>query len=126
MSKINRSSDNPKKPARKDWDHHAVLYAVRRTGTTLSVLSLQHGIGYGVLRNALYGPYPAYERLIAEHLGLKPQDIWPSRYHLDGTPKSGRGERGIGRYKRKTNSSTPVDSRNSQPVAAGGNLREGA
>lgn len=95
-----------KKPTIADWDRHAILYAVRRTGTTLSQLSLDHGLGYGVLRNCLYRPYPCYERLVAEHLSTTPQVIWPSRYHADGTPKSGRGERGLGRYKAKFNDSS--------------------
>ena len=90
-----------KKSTIADWDHHAVLYAVRRTGTTLSQLSITHGLTYGVLRSPLYKPVPRYERIIAAHLGVLPQTIWPSRYHLDGTPKSGRGERGLGRFKAK-------------------------
>lgn len=95
----------PKKPTIADWDHHAILYAVRRTNTTISQLSVANGLGYGVLKNCLYRPYPRYERLIAEHLGTTPQAIWPSRYHADGTPRSGRGERGLGRYKAKFNGS---------------------
>jgi len=91
----------PKKPTIADWDRHAVLYAVRRTGTTMSQLSLVHGLVYGVLRQCLYKASPRYERLVAEHLGTTPQAIWPSRYHADGSPKSGRGERGYGRYKAK-------------------------
>ena len=59
----------------------------------------------GTLRNALNYPAPLYERLIAERIGTSPQKIWPSRYHNDGTPKSGRGERGRGRYKAKFNGS---------------------
>lgn len=92
----------PKKPDSKDWTHHDVLYAVRKTGTCLSQLSIKLGYHRGTLGNALYIPAPKYERLIAEHLGLPVEKIWPTRYHADGTPKSGRGERGLGRYKRKT------------------------
>lgn len=91
----------PKKPASQDWHNADVIAAIRKTGTNISQLSLRAGIGYGVLRNALFKPYPTYERMIAAHLDLKPQDIWPSRYHADGTPKSGRGERGLGRYRAK-------------------------
>jgi Ner family transcriptional regulator len=43
----------------------------------------------------------AREKHIAAAIGLRPQAIWPSRYHADGTPKSGHGERGIGRPKSK-------------------------
>ncbi len=72
---------------------------------TLAGLSRKHGYAVMTLRNALYFPAPKYERIIAEFLGTTPQKIWPSRYHKDGSPKSGRGERGIGRYKAKFNGS---------------------
>lgn len=91
----------PKKPDPKDWTRHDVLYAVRKTGTCLSQLSMKLGYNRGTLGNALNIPCPKYERLIAEHLGLPVQEVWPTRYHADGTPKSGRGERGLGRYQRK-------------------------
>jgi Ner family transcriptional regulator len=90
-----------KKPASKDWHRADIIAAVRKTGTDLSKLSIKHGLGIGVLRNCLNHPYPKYERIIAEHLGIPQQKIWPSRYHADGSPKSGRGERGLGRYKAK-------------------------
>lgn len=99
---IHKSSLNmPKKPASKDWHRADIVAAVRKTGTNLQILSRSHGWGRTTLSNALYAPYPKYERLIAEHLKTTPQAIWPSRYHEDGTPKSGRGERGLGRYKAK-------------------------
>ena len=102
-----------KKPVSKDWPRWHIIGAVRETGTNLRQLSIAMGYGRTTLSNALYGPCPKYERLIAEYLGTTPQIIWPSRYHLDGSPKSGRGERGRGRYKAKRiNSSTPVKSRN--------------
>ncbi|MDR2220679.1 MAG: helix-turn-helix domain-containing protein [Methylobacillus sp.] len=88
----------PKKPASQDWHRADIIAAVRKTGTNLQRLSRSLGYARGVLGNALSGPCPKYERLIAEHLGTIPQHIWPSRYHADGSPKSGRGERGLGRY----------------------------
>lgn len=91
----------PKKPALKDWHRADIIAAVRKTGTNFNQLSVKHGLGIGVLRNCLNNPYPKYERLIAEHLNTTPQQIWPSRYNADGTPKSGRGERGLGRFKAK-------------------------
>ena len=61
-------------------------------------------------------PYPKYERLIAEHLGTTPQTIWPSRYRNDGTPKSGRGERGLGRFKAKYKFNPTVKNSNVNPT----------
>lgn len=102
MSK-NKSPLNMLKKTRlkKDWHKADIIAAVRKTGTNLQMLSRKHGFGRTVLNNAIHAPYPKYERIIAQHLGTQPQVIWPSRYKSDGTPKSGRGERGLGRYKAK-------------------------
>ncbi|MEO6430951.1 MAG: helix-turn-helix domain-containing protein [Nitrosospira sp.] len=101
-----------KKPISQDWQRWHIIGAVRNTGTNLSQLSIKLGYSEITLRNALYHPAPKYERLIAEHLGTTPQVIWPSRYHEDGSARSGRGERGIGRYKSKKNGNTVKKSRN--------------
>lgn len=95
----------PKKPAPQDWHRADIIAAVRKTGTSIQRMSRLLGLCRSALGNALKIPAPRYERIIAEHLGLTPQIIWPSRYHTDGTPKSGRGERGLGRYKAKFNGS---------------------
>ena len=105
-----------KKPASEDWHRADIIAAVRKSGTNLQQLSRKHGYGRTTLTNALYGPCPKYERLIAEHLGTTAQAIWPSRYHADGSSKSGRGERGIGRYKAKSSNDTRV--KNSRNVYA--------
>jgi Ner family transcriptional regulator len=95
-----------KKPASKDWHRADIIAAVRKTGTSIQRISRLMGLCRSALGNALAFPAPSYERVIANHLGLTPQDIWPSRYHADGSSKSGRNERGIGRYKRKTTGQT--------------------
>lgn len=94
----------PKKTAQKDWHRADIIAAVRKAGSNLHELSRKHGYTTALI-NALYVPAPKYERLIAEFLKTTPQAIWPSRYRADGTPKSGRGERGLGRYKSKFNAS---------------------
>jgi hypothetical protein len=41
------------------------------------------------LANVMQKPYPKGEKAIAEKIGVKPWEIWPSRYHIkideDGT-----------------------------------------
>lgn len=108
MSK-NKSPLNTLKKTRlkKDWHKADIIAAVRKTGTNLQMLSRKHGYGRTVLNNAIHAPYPKYERIIAEHLGMQPHIIWPSRYKSDGTPKSGRGERGLGRYKARYKFNAP-------------------
>ncbi len=95
-----------KKPAHQDWHRADIIAAVRKTGTSLQRMSRLLGLCRSTLGNALNAPCPKYERIIAERIGIPPQDIWPSRYRADGTTKGGRGERGIGRYKRKTSGPT--------------------
>lgn len=88
-----------KKPASKDWHKADIIAAVRKTGTSLRAMSRKNGLAHTAIGNALHIPAPKYERMIAERLNMTPQQIWPSRYHDDGSPKSGRGERGRGRHK---------------------------
>lgn len=87
-----------KKPTSQDWHRADIIAAVRKTGTNIQQMSRDHGFRRTTIGNALYVPAPKYERMIAEQIGTTPQKIWPSRYHLDGTTKGGRGERGRGRY----------------------------
>lgn len=97
MPKINI----PKKPALKDWHRADIKAALEKAGWTLRRLSAARGYQPKSLSLVMSRPWPAAERIVADAAGTAPQVIWPSRYHPDGTPKSGRGERGIGRYKAK-------------------------
>jgi Ner family transcriptional regulator len=109
MSISKHTLNMAKKPAPKsDWHPEDIKAAIRKKGTSLQAMSLDLGYSRSTLRNALNIPAPKYERIIAEFLGTTPQKIWPSRYHADGSPKSGRGERGIGRYKAKFNASSGI------------------
>lgn len=90
-----------------DWHRADIKAALEKKGWSLRQLGITHGYHPDVFKNALARPYPFIERFIAEALGIKPQTIWPTRYHADGTPKSGRGERGIGVYKRKSTTQVP-------------------
>lgn len=90
-----------KKPSSQDWHKADILAAVKKTGCSITKLSRLNNLSDSVVAQALLKPYPKSERIIANHLGLTVQSIWPSRYNLDGTPKSGRGERGIGRHHTK-------------------------
>lgn len=99
---------SPKKVEQQDWHRADIKAALEKKGWSLRQLGITHGYHPDVFKNALARPYPEVERLIAKALGLEPQTLWPTRYHADGTPKSGRGERGIGVYKRKSTTRVPV------------------
>jgi len=93
------------KPGPMDWHPADVKAALDKAGWTLRALARHHGLsGSSTFSATLVRSYPANERRIAEVLGLHPKDIWPSRYHPDGTPKL-RGIRGM-RAERK---STPLN-----------------
>ncbi len=109
--------NDEKKLTTRDWHRADIIAAVRKTQTNLQALSRRHGLSRTTLSNALYSPCPRYERLIAEQIGVTPQTIWPSRYHLDGSPKSGKGERksdACDHY--MSNVSIASDSRNPYPT----------
>lgn len=101
MSTSMANVDTGKKPVHLDWHPADIKAALEKRGWSLRRLSFAHRYAAQSLQAALRRPWPAAERIIAGAIGVQPQRIWPSRYRRDGTPKSGRGERGIGRYKRK-------------------------
>jgi len=108
--------DTRKKPAPQDWHRADIKAALEKRGFSLARLSRLNGYARSSAQMALHLPWPKMERLIAGALDKQPQEIWPSRYHADGTPKSGRGERGLGRFKAKH--STATRRRNVQRAAA--------
>jgi Ner family transcriptional regulator len=72
-----------------DWHPEDVKAAVRKTGLSLTALALAHGLSESAVRRALTQPWPRVQQLIARHLGLQPQAIWPSRYDARGRPLRG-------------------------------------
>lgn len=54
----------------------------------MAELSRNSGYDADTLRKALAQPYPAAEAIIAAALEKQPQDIWPSRYLPNGTPRT--------------------------------------
>lgn len=63
-----------------DWHQADIIAALKKAGTNMSALSEANGYSRNNLRNALYRPYPKAEAIIASAIGVKPKDIWPSRY----------------------------------------------
>lgn len=74
----------------QDWHPEEVKAAIRMRGTTLTNLAIASGYEASAVRRALRNPWPAIERVIANFLETRPQDIWPSRYRADGSPMSSR------------------------------------
>lgn len=63
-----------------------MVAALWKKGTSLTRLSRRRGYAACALKLALRKPWPKAEKIIADALGERPQDIWPSRYNTDGTP----------------------------------------
>lgn len=87
------------KKARKntavDWSPQRIKYELAEVGMSLIDIARKHGLSCSsTLSRALWSSYPASERRIAQALGVPVQEIWPSRYHEDGSPKL-RGLRGL-------------------------------
>lgn len=103
MSIAMRNIDTTKKPARTtpDWHRADIKAALEKEGWSLAALGVERGYAPGSLRIVLSKPWPKAEKIIADIVGVPAFRIWPSRYHANGAPKSGRGERGLGRYKAK-------------------------
>ena len=72
-----------------DWHPEDIKAAIRKTGVTLSDLSRLAGYSEGAAKRALLIPWPRMEAAIAAHLGVKPHEIWPSRYSPEGHPRAG-------------------------------------
>jgi Ner family transcriptional regulator len=69
-----------KSRTKQDWHREDIKAALRKGGSSFSMLARKHGYHVSAVRLALVVPYPKMERLIAEALGTTPPVIWPSRY----------------------------------------------
>ncbi len=76
MSKSKTHSPN------EDWTQIEVLAAVKMRGSSLRKLALENGYANaGQLYQMFYrNNAPKAQKIIADFLGLPPQEIWPSRY----------------------------------------------
>jgi len=54
--------------------------------SSLSKLARLHSVAPSIMAVVRHKPYPKSERIIAEALGLKPEDLWPWRYDAAGNP----------------------------------------
>ncbi|EKO3919718.1 helix-turn-helix domain-containing protein [Vibrio metschnikovii] len=64
----------------RDWHKADIRAALEKAGTNYTKLAAENGIASATLRNALRFPYPKCERIIANRIGVAPEEIWPSRY----------------------------------------------
>ncbi len=86
----------------KDWTSERIKEELRKRGTSLGEVNTLWGYASGTIYNVFRSAHPIAERIIADIVGVEPQDIWPSRYESDGWPRGLRGLRPLFELK-KTN-----------------------
>lgn len=72
-----------------------------RKKLTLAQIDIDYKLPRGTAGNAVHEPHVAGERAIAAALGRRPEHLWFSRYHADGTRKSPQPAENY-RYARRT------------------------
>ena len=77
---INLIASQKSIPDGSDWHRADVLAELKKRGTSLAKVSRDAGLNSRTLGNAFYRPWPKGEQLIANAIGVQPEDIWPSRY----------------------------------------------
>jgi Ner family transcriptional regulator len=75
-----------------DWHPADVLAALKKRGLSLSGLSVESGYSASAAGKALKWQWPAMELIIATALQMTPQEIWPSRYDVEGKRLARRRE----------------------------------
>ena len=68
------------KKSKKNMHRAYIIAAIREKGSTLAQLSIDAGLHPRTLGNALERKYPTGEKIIADFIGIPPQEIWPERY----------------------------------------------
>lgn len=71
------------------WHVEDIKAAIRKKGIFLQDLARAHGRSDAAISRAFLVPNPAVQQIIADHIGVPPQVIWPDRYEADGRAKEG-------------------------------------
>ena len=67
-------------PESLDWHRADIIAALKKQGWSIRALAAQANVHPTTLYSALVKPYPKIERVIADALGMRPEQIWPQRY----------------------------------------------
>lgn len=78
---IKMTKEQDEKNSANDWHPADIVAALKKNGWTISALSRYQGyVAPGTLRRAIERKWPKGEAIIAEAIGVAPEQIWPSRY----------------------------------------------
>lgn len=62
------------------WHNADIVAALKRKGFTQRALSIKSGLSPSAVSVALAKPWPRVEQIIADAIGVPPDQIWPPRY----------------------------------------------
>lgn len=62
-----------------DWP--GIVAELHRRGMTLTELAKRNGLPLGATRKLRSTPHFKAQKIVAEFLGMKPEDLWPDRHH---------------------------------------------
>lgn len=65
---------------KQDMHRKRIVFELHMRDLTVKELSLKAGLGASTLSNVFSRKWPKAEKIVAEALDMKPQEIWPSRY----------------------------------------------
>ncbi len=80
------SNANPDNAEQQDLHPADIKALLEKRGLSLAEVSRSAGYSSTAAGRALRAAWPAMEEVIAEAIGLTPQQVWPSRYSEDGIP----------------------------------------
>lgn len=73
------------KPTAYDWHPADIKAALEKRGWTFARIAREHGYTcVATPCDVLRKPYAIMEQIVAGIIGVRPQDIWPSRYDSNG------------------------------------------
>lgn len=67
----------------KDWHRAEIKCELEKKGISLAKLSRENGLNGDTLRNVFSRKWPKGEKIVADAIGVKPEEIWPSRYPVN-------------------------------------------
>ncbi|EEJ3346718.1 DNA-binding protein [Salmonella enterica] len=69
-----------KEDPRADWHPEIIKAEIHKRGLSFRALSIQAGYSKDSLKSVLRTPCKPYQQIVADALGVAPENIWPSRY----------------------------------------------
>lgn len=75
----------------QDWHPADIKAALAKAGGyTFARIAREHGYASNAPNSVLHKPWSHMEQIVADIIGVRPADIWPSRYDRRGQPLRSR------------------------------------